>query len=1070
MQTSGLPHAAIPKENTVRIGSSLAIALLGLLNSFPLLAADKPRVDFARDVRPILKSRCFSCHDSRKHKAGLRLDLRANALRGGESGKPAVVPGDSTKSELLRRVTSNDEDEVMPPEGERLSDTQVNLLRHWIESGADWPNALAGDDAPWKHHWAFRAPVRPKLPAVQSSSWVRGPLDTFVLARLEKEGLEPSPEANRVTLIRRLSLDLIGLPPTPEEVDAFLADKSERDYEQVVERMLASPHYGERWGRHWLDAARYADSDGFEKDKSRQVWFYRDWVINALNRDLPYDQFIIEQLAGDLMPGATQDQKVATGFLRNSMINEEGGIDPEQFRMEAMFDRMDAIGKSILGLTIQCAQCHNHKFDPLAQAEYYRMFAFLNNAHEANIAVYTPDEEMRRAEIFRDIRAIENELRHQNPDWRTRMHAWEETVKSNQPNWIVVQPEVDEESTGGQKYQPLPDGSFRAEGYAPTQHTVHMKIKTNVKNITAFRLELLNDPNLPLGGPGRSIYGTGALTEFKVEAAPADDPGPKKVKQIKFVKATADVNPPEKPLDPIYDNKSKRKRITGPVSFAIDGNNDTAWGIDVGPGRRNQPRKAVFLAEKPIAHPQGTILTFHLTQNHGGWNSDDNQNHNLGRFRLAITSHPGSEADPLPVGVRQILDTPHEKRTPAQEGVVFSYWRTTVPEWKDANDRIEALWKKHPEGSSQLVLQARQQPRDTHVLKRGDFLKPAQRVTAGVPAFLHPLSADELGALTQPRSLNRLTFARWLVDRRSPTTARTIVNRVWQTYFGTGLVATSEDLGMQSEAPSHPELLDWLAVEFMERGWSLKKLHKLIVCSATYRQSSHLTPELQARDLYNRLLARGARFRVEGEIVRDIALSASGLLNPAVGGRSVFPPLPSFLVEPPASYGPKIWPEDKGPNRYRRGLYTFRYRSVPYPMLQTFDAPNGDASCVRRVRSNTPLQALMTLNEPVFLDCARSLALRTLSDGGATDMERIVYAFRRCVARPPTSAEKEEVLKLLSKQQERFARPDAKPWELAAGDQAHPPQLPKGVRPAQAAAWTVVARALLNLDETITKE
>ncbi len=510
------------------------------------------------------------------------------------------------------------------------------------------------------------------------------------------------------------------------------------------------------------------------------------------------------------------------------------------------------------------------------------------------------------------------------------------------------------------------------------------------------------------------------------------------------------MNPPEKPLDPIYYDKSKRKRVTGPVSFAIDGNDDTAWGIDVGPGRRNQPRKAVFLAEKPISHPHGTILTFHLTQNHGGWNSDDNQNHNLGRFRFSITTQPGAEADPLPPSVRRILDIPHEKRTPAQEGTVFSYWRTTVPEWKDANERIEALWKTHPEGSSQLVLQARQQPRETHVLKRGDFLKPAQRVTPGVPAFLHPLPAD-----APP---NRLTFARWLVDRRSPTTARAIVNRVWQTYFGTGLVATSEDLGMQSEAPSHPELLDWLAVEFMERGWSLKKLHKLIVCSATYRQSSRLTPELRARDPYNRLLARGARFRVEGEIVRDIALSASGLLNPAVGGRSVFPPLPSFLLEPPASYGPKVWPEDKGPNRYRRGLYTFRYRSVPYPMLQTFDAPNGDASCVRRVRSNTPLQALMTLNEPVFLDCARTLALRTLNDGGATDEERIVYAFRRCVARPPTSAEKEEVLKLLGKQQERFARPDAKPWELAASDPAHPPHLPKGITPAQAAAWTVVSR------------
>jgi hypothetical protein len=1056
----------------VRTGQPLVVVLIAVAYASGSFASEPVGVDFARDVQPILKSRCLSCHDSRRHRGDLRLDVRANTLRGGESGKPTVVPGNSQKSELLRRITTSDDDEVMPPSGKRLSDAQVKLLRNWIDGGAIWPDALAGDDAPWKRHWAFRAPVRPPLPAVRgepspdAAEWVRNSIDRFVLTRLEKEGLQPSPEADRVTLIRRLSLDLIGLPPTLSDVDAFLADKSEEAYENVVDRLLASPHYGERWGRHWLDAARYADSDGFEKDKSRQVWFYRDWVINALNRDLPYDQFIIEQLAGDLLPNATQDQKVATGFLRNSMINEEGGVDPEQFRMEAMFDRMDAIGKSILGLTIQCAQCHNHKFDPLTQAEYYRMFAFLNNDHEANIAVYTPEEQMRRADIFRQIHAIEIQLRHHHPDWRQRMHAWEDTVKINQPKWTVVRPELD--TSGGQKHYLLNDGSILAQGYAPTKHTTSFTAKTDLKKITAVRLELLNDPNLPLGGPGRSIYGQCALTEFKVSVAPAD--GSAKEQQRKIVRATADVNPAEKPLAKTFDDKSGKRRVTGPIHYAIDGKNDTAWGIDGGPGRSNVPRNAVFVFEKSVRFPKGAVLTFHLVQNHGGWNSDDNQNNNLGRFRFSVTDRPDTEADPLPRRVRDILAIPHEQRTPAQEGAVFSYWRTTVSEWKEANDRIEALWKPHPEGSSQLVLLAREQPRDTHILKRGDFLKPAQKVSPGVPAFLHPLPAEALGELTRPRSPNRLTFARWLGDRRSPTTARAIVNRIWQTYFATSLVATSEDLGMQSESPSHPELLDWLAVEFMDRGWSLKKLHKLIVCSATYRQSSRLTPALRTRDPYNRLLARGPRFRVEGEIVRDIALAASGLLNPTIGGRSVFPPLPGFLVLPPASYGPKVWPEDKGPNRYRRGLYTFRYRSVPYPMLQTFDAPNGDVSCVRRVRSNTPLQALMTLNEPVLLACARSLALRTLGDGGATDEERVIYAFRRCVARTPTNAEKAELLRLLSKQRERFARPDTKPWELAANDPAHPPQLPQGATPAQAAAWTVVSRVLLNLDETITKE
>jgi hypothetical protein len=1023
----------------------------------PLTAAESAPVDFGRDVLPILKARCFECHDGRQHKSNLRLDVRDQALRGGKSGRPAIVRGDSANSELIRRVSGTADGKAMPPDGERLSAAQIKLLRDWIDGGATWPDALAGTSA--ATHWAFRPPVRPALPSVGDRAWPRTPIDYFILARLEKEGLKPSSEANKTTLIRRLSLDLIGLPPTILEVDAFLADRSDGAYDRLVNRLLDSPHYGERWGRHWLDAARYADSDGFEKDKPRPVYFYRDWVVNALNRDLPYDRFIIEQIAGDLLPGATQDQIVATGYLRNSMLNEEGGVDPEQFRMEAMFDRMDAIGKGILGLTIQCAQCHNHKFDPLTQLEYYQLFAFLNNDNEANIAVYSPAEQMRRADILRQIHAIEHDLRHRNPDWRERMAGWEDKAKLGQPQWIVLRPEVNLESTGGQKYQPLEDGSFLALSYAPTKHTGKFTVRTDVKNITAFRLELLTDPNLPCEGPGRSIWGTAALTEFRVVATPVDVPN--KSEKIRFANATADFNPPEQPLHRIFDDKSGKRRVTGPVSFAIDGKDETAWGTDAGPGRRNQPRKAVFTAAMPIANPKGTILTFHLAQNHGGWNSDDNQTNNLGRFRLSLTTQPGAEADPLPARVRELLAAPREKRTPAQDELIFRYWRTTVREWKEANDKIEAMWQQHPEGSSQFVLEARELPRETHVLKRGDFLKPVQRVAPGVPAFLQPLAAP---------SSDRLTLAKWLVDRRSATTARALVNRVWQAYFGTGFVASSEDLGTQSEPPSHPELLDWLAVEFMDRGWSMKQLHRLIVTSSTYRQSSRVSPELIERDPYNRLLARGPRFRVEGEVVRDVALAASGLLNEKVGGRSVFPPLPHFLVEPPASYGPKIWPEEMGPERYRRALYTFRYRSVPYPMLQTFDAPNGDFACVRRVRSNTPLQALLTLNEPVFVESARALARRIVEKGGWSDLDRVVYAFRRCLSRPPTAEESTELLTLFGKEHEHFARPGAKPWEFAADDPAHSPPLPAGTTPAQLAAWTAVSRVLLNLDETITKE
>ncbi len=1020
-------------------------------------AADKQgAVDYQRDVLPLLKANCYKCHDAKKKESAYQIDARSTALRGGESGKPAIVPGDSGKSELIRRLNLAEGVEAMPPGKERLLPEQIKLLRTWIDAGAPWPDTLANEKK--GGHWAFRPPQRPELPKVKNAAWVRNPIDRFILVRLEKEGLAPTAEADRVTLLRRLSLDLIGLPPTVKEVDDFLADKGDQAYEKAVDRLLASPHYGERWGRLWLDAARYADSDGFEKDKPRSVWAYRDWVINAYNRDLPYDQFIVAQLAGDLLPDATQDQVAATGYLRNSMINEEGGIDPEQFRMEAMFDRMDAVGKGVLGLTIQCAQCHTHKFDPLTQNEYYKMFAFLNDCHEASAAVYTPDEQMKRADLFRQIREIEAGLKHREPKWADQMRAWERQVKDDQPDWKLVRPQLD--ASGDEKYTLQPDGSVTAAGYAPTKHAPEFTGKTDLNKITAVRLEVLNDPNLPLSGPGRSLKGLFALTEFKVFVAPADKPGERR--EMKIIRATADVNPVVKELDAIHDDRSKRRRLTGPIEYAIDGKDETAWCVEVGPGRNNVPRKAVFVFEEPATFPKGAVVTCKVTMNHGGWNSDDNQNNNLGRFRFAVTDEPNPVADPLPANVRALLAIPADKRTPAQTDAVFAYWRTTLPEWKDANAKIEELWKQHPEGAAQLVLQARDQHRETHVLKRGDFLKPGAAVAPGVPAFLHPLPKDE--------PPTRLTFAKWLADRNSPTTARVLVNRVWQAYFGIGIVATSEDFGTQADAPSHPELLDWLAVEFMERGWSRKELHKLIVTSAAYRQASKVTPELLERDPQNRLLARGPRFRADAEVVRDVALAASGLLNDKVGGPSVFPPLPGFMLLPPVSYGPKTWKESTGPDRYRRALYTFRYRSLPYPALQAFDAPNGDFACVRRSRSNTPLQALTTLNEPVFMECAQALGLKALTDGGPSDADRLAFAFRRCVSRAPSTDESAELLALLKKQKERFAKPGAKPMDVAAADPKNPPKLPDGATASDLAAWTIVARVLLNLDETLTKE
>jgi len=1036
------------------------VLLIGLLlAAVSSQAADE--ISFQRDIRPILADRCFTCHgpDESKREAELRLDTREGAFSTRDS-RAAFAPGKPELSEALRRMLSADPDEHMPPasSGKDVTPQQIELIRRWLEQGAEW-----------SEHWAFTAPQRPTVPDVKTREAVRTPVDAFIIQRLEREGLALSPEADRVTQLRRLSLDLIGLPPTMDEVDAFLADDSPQAWSRQVERLLQSPHYGERWARLWLDAARYADSDGFEKDKPRFVWAWRDWVIHAINRDLPYDRFLLEQLAGDQLPEATQDQIVATGFLRNSMINEEGGVDPEQFRMEAMFDRMDAIGKAMLGLTIQCCQCHNHKYDPLTQTDYYRLFAFLNNDAEASVPVYTVSELQQRADLFRQMDEVIAGLQERHPDWPQRMAAWEATVRSQpQTEWHVLKPDLD--TSGGQKHYLLEDGSILCAGYAPTKHTTEFSDETALTRVTGLRLEMLNDQSLPAGGPGRSIKGLFALSEIRVTAAPLSNPS--QVQTVKLVRATADAEAVEQDLDPMFDDRSRNRRTIGPVSFAIDGNDRTAWSTDIGPGRSNVPREAVFVFEKPVEFPDGAVITVKLAQLHGGWNSDDNQNNNLGRFRLSVTG----ESDPvvtIPPRVRAVLNRSVEQRSIAEVRTVFDHWRTLVPEWKDANDRIEALWKQHPAGSTQLVLQARTAPRMTHLLQRGDFLKPGDRVKPGVPELLHDLPADA--------GSDRLTLARWMVDRQAPTVARVAVNRVWQTYFGTGLVATSEDFGTQSEPPSHPELLDWLAVEFMEgthpdgalttsQPWSLKHLHRLIVNSTMYRQSSRVTSQLLARDPFNRLLARAPRFRVEAEIVRDIALSASGLLVPRIGGPSVYPPAPDFLFQPPASYGPKVWKEETGENRYRRALYTFRFRSVPYPVLQTFDAPNGDASCVRRTRANTPLQALTTLNEPVFVECAQNLALLILREGGSTNTDRLRFAFRRCLSRSPSDEESVALLSLFDRQEQHFSAPDARPWEIAARNPDQPPELPKNATPAQLAAWTVLSRVLLNLDETITRE
>ncbi|GMV92621.1 MAG: hypothetical protein AMXMBFR82_23990 [Candidatus Hydrogenedentota bacterium] len=1018
-----------------------------------VFAAAEP-VSFNDQIQPILSKACFQCHgpDPESRKAKLRLDTKEDAFAD-RGGYAAIVPGKPDESEMIRRIASHDPDTIMPPAkaGEPLSENEIALIREWIAQGAEW-----------SVHWSFVPPRRPTVPGVGNAEWARNPIDGFILKRLEGEGLSPSPMADRVTLLRRVSLDLTGLPPTLDEIDRVVADESEDWYASLVERLLASPHYGERWARDWMDAAQYADSDGFEKDKPRQVWSWRDWVVRAFNMNMPYDQFVVEQVAGDLLPNPTQDQLVATGFLRNSMINEEGGIDPEQFRMEAQFNRVEIVGRAVLGLTTQCAQCHTHKYDPISHTEYYQMLAFLNNTDEACISVYSSEEEEQRGAILDLIAQLEEGIKADRPDWRERVAEWETTARAiPSPAWEPLELTFDDTSAGGQKCVSQGDGSYLAQGYAPTRFQPKMTATTKLTTITAVKLELLPDPNLPRGGPGRSIYGASALSEFELRVAPADTPIAEydKWTAVPVASAIADVNPPQEVLGPEFPDNGGAKRYTGPIELAIDGKAETAWTTDIDPEHRNRAHYAIFKLKEPLTVEPGTALAFRLSQQHGGWNSDDNQNNNLGRFRLSVTDATELPDTALPVATQEALATEAAARTDADTRALFSAWRSTVPELSDANARIAALWRSLPSGTTQLVLHERQTPRVTHRLERGDFLSPAETVEPGVPQFMHALNAE--GAP------DRLDFARWLVSPESPTTARSFVNRVWQHYFGTGIVETSSDLGTQGDAPSHPELLDWLAVEFMESGWDVKALHRLILTSAAYRQASNVTPELFQRDPYNRLLARGARFRVSGETVRDIALASSGLLNDKMGGPSIFSPAPEFLFKPPASYGPKVWNAVEGPERYRRALYTFRYRSVPYPALQVFDTPAGDAACTRRDRSNSPLQALTTLNDPLFVECARGLAEDTLTYGGEATRSRIEYAFRRCTSRMPEDGEIATLEAFLEKQQARIAAGDlsadailkSAAWDGGTIDD-----------PAELAAWTLTARVMLNLDETIVRQ
>jgi hypothetical protein len=987
------------------------------------------RIDFARDVQPIFAARCYECHAGARAESGFRLDQRLAGLAGGDRG-PAIVPGKSGESPLVKFISGGDADLTMPPEEPRLTEKEVTVIRTWIDQGADWPEEASESRA--SEHWAFQAPQRPELPAVQQSAWIRNPIDAFVLSRLEKEGITPSPEADRVTLVRRLHLDLLGLPPTPDEVQAFLLDNRPDAYEQLVERLLASPHYGERWARHWLDLARYADSDGYEKDLPRPyAWRWRDWVIEAIQRDMPFDQFTIEQLAGDLLPDATVAQRQATGFHRNTLTNREGGADPQEDRAKAMVDRVSTTASVWLGLTMGCCECHSHKYDPITQREFYGMYAFFDAAREVDLRAPIAAEEAVYAEAKRkhdeEQQRLEAALaQYEQEELAAQLVSWEAKLTSKRTQWerLVVPSAV---SAEGATLAVQEDGSVLASGTSAEQDTYTLTWKGNLSGVTALRLEAMPDDGLPGKGPGRSSQGNFVLSEITLTGQ--DDA---QTTEVAFVGSGANFS----------------QKGFG-VERCIDRQADTGWAISPQMGREHL---AWFELAKPIEMPGDAKWRLTLRQEHG-------KQHTLGRFRISVSRDPLPLAQPgLPNDVRIALDVPTQDRSEEQQAVVRTYAQQQDKKWNQLNDAVKKQAQQAPKApkATTPTLARDENPRVTHVHIRGDFLRLGPEVKPHTPGVLPQLQA-------QAETADRLDLARWLVAPGHPLTARVAVNRIWMWHFGRGLVASVDDFGTRGDRPTHPELLDWLADEFVASGWSLKQLHRLMVSSATYRQSSAQREELAVRDPENQWLARQNRMRLEAELIRDVSLAASGLLNRQVGGPSVRPPIPAGVAD--LGYANSVkWPESSGPDRYRRGLYVFVQRTVPYPMLVAFDAPDGAVTCARRERSNTPLQALTLLNDQVFFECAQSLGAKLATMPAATPQERVATGFACTVGRMPSPVENARMLELLTQAEREFSQHAERAAQVAGTF------VPENGDTAACACWTIVARALMNLEEFFTRE
>lgn len=1015
-----------------------ASALLGVSLATAAGRAAAPAADFQRDIQPIFATRCYECHGEKKQKGGLRLDRRDSAFKGGDSGKAVIVPGKSAESLLFAKVTSKDDDDVMPPKGGRLNEAQIALLRVWLDAGANWPETAVAE----KKHWAYMKPVRPTLPAVRSAGWPCNGIDSFVLERLEREGLAPSPEADRATLLRRVSLDLTGLPPTLSEVEAFLADTATNAFEKVVDRLLASPHYGERWARPWLDMARYADTQGYEKDNRRSQWPWRDWVIDALNRNLPFDQFTIEQLAGDLLPDATRDQKVATGFHRNTMTNTEGGTDDEEFRHEAVVDRVNTTMSVWMGTTFGCAQCHNHKYDPFTMRDYYQFYAFFNSTADTDkdderptLKLPTPEQGKRLADSRAQIAVLDRELNATTPELATAQARWEKETLAALEAWRLLDT-TNALSTGGATLTRKGDGSFLVGGKNATNDTYVVIAPVALRRLTGMRLEVLPDPTLPQKSLGRAANGSFVLS--RVEAALAADDDPAHPVPLAFASATADFS---------QDGYSVTNLLGGPSG--------SGWATKAFDPAQRVPRTAVLALDKARELPEGSWLI--ITLRH----ESRFPAANVGRFRLAATDAEKPVAAPaLPEVIASALRRTPEQRTDKQQRDLAAHWRATAPELKTVREALAKIRNEEKKLAESLpitaVMQELEKPRVTHILTRGSFLSPGDPVQPGTPASLHPFATN-----LPP---NRLGLAHWIVDTNNPLTARVIMNQIWEQYFGIGIVETVQDFGTQGEPPSNQRLLDWLAIEFMARGWDLKVMHKLIVTSATYRQSSHVTPELLQRDPYNRLLARGPRVRLEGEMVRDQALAVSGLLSPKIGGPPVMPKQPAGIWQ--VVYSGDKWETSKGEDQHRRGIYTFWRRTSPYPSMVTFDAPSREYCVVKRSRSNTPLQALTLLNDPVYVEAAQAVARRMVCECSGDSADHARFGFRLCLTRAPSSEEVRRLVKLFEQQLAKFKSDPMAAVNMATSELGKPSG---DTDLAELAAWTVVANVLLNLDEMITK-